>query len=174
MTTFLQKQTRVKRSIALAAIVSGLCAWIATRIGPVPHVESLADRLAFGIRCDVFCAAVLGMAIGLVTYRRLTNETAIDGQTSPGGATEIDLRVLQNTLEQFVLAAAAHMAFVVVAPIRYLATLPFMVGYWVVARMLFFFGYHQGENARALGFAATFIPTVGYLVFDVACLVVRD
>lgn len=72
------------------------------------------------------------------------------------------------------LAVSAHMAFVVVAPGRCLSVLPTMVGFWVVARVVFFVGYHRGENARAFGFAATFLPTVAFLVFDGACLLLHS
>ncbi|MFI5297072.1 MAG: MAPEG family protein [Polyangiales bacterium] len=169
--SFSQKQRHVKRSIGLATVASALVAALALRWGPATRAVSLAERLAFGLCCDVWCAAVLALAIGAVTFRRLTSPDAIDGQTSPGGATEIDLRVLQNTLEQLVLAASAHLAFVVVAPRRFLQVLPVMVGFWVAARLLFFVGYHRGDNARAFGFAATFIPSVGFLVFDLWCIV---
>jgi hypothetical protein len=43
--------------------------------------------------------------------------------------------------------------------------IPILVAWWMIARALFWIGYHRDPLHRAIGFAATFHPTVAVLVW---------
>ncbi|WP_322865648.1 MAPEG family protein [Aquicoccus sp. G2-2] len=96
--------------------------------------------------------------IGRLAQRRFFEDAIIDGDPfRPGSPAEIDQRVLQNTVEQLVLAMALW-PFVGL-------TLGALVVIWMgvgfaIARIIFWLGYHLSPPLRAFGFAASFYPTV--------------
>ncbi len=103
---------------------------------------------------------VLAALIGRLAQRRFFDDTLIDGQPWPeGSAAEIDARVLQNTLEQTVLALCVWPALGwLLGPQGAGVTVALGVSF-VLARVLFWAGYRRSPTLRALGFAATFYPT---------------
>ncbi|MEM7073848.1 MAG: MAPEG family protein [Pseudomonadota bacterium] len=101
---------------------------------------------------------VLVAMVGRIAQRRFFDATLIDGQAPrPGTAADIDARVLQNTLEQTVLALCIWplVGFTLGAGVVLVLGLGF-----AVARLAFWVGYHRAPPLRAFGFAATFYPTV--------------
>ncbi len=107
----------------------------------------------------VFAPGVVLMAmIGRLAQRRFFDEAIIDGQPPvPGSGADIDQRVLQNTVEQIMLALCIWplCGFFLGAGVPLVLGLSF-----AVARLLFWLGYHVSPPLRAFGFAATFYPTV--------------
>ncbi|WP_159080040.1 MAPEG family protein [Methyloceanibacter sp. wino2] len=72
--------------------------------------------------------------------------------------------LLQNTLEQSVLAIAIYGAWFALAPPE-ARLLPLLcVALFGLGRLLFYLGYGRGAVARSLGFALTFYPTVGLFI----------
>ncbi|UXX84080.1 MAPEG family protein [Roseovarius pelagicus] len=101
------------------------------------------------------------LVIGRLAQRRYFDDTIIDGQPfAPASGAAIDQRVLTNTTEQLVLALAIWPAAAVLLAGQgpgVIATLG--IGF-VIARLLFWVGYHVSPPLRAFGFAATFYPTI--------------
>ena len=90
---------------------------------------------------------------------------------APESRDEIDARVLQNTVEQLVLALCLW------PPTAYLlagdgpgVAVALGIGF-CLARLAFWVGYHRAPSLRAFGFAATFYPTVMALAWAVLSLV---
>lgn len=151
-----------KRAKILAGMVGGLIwgvvlIWIGTVHVNIPifsYTWSLA--LAF-LPPGLFLAAV----IGRLAQRRFFDEAIIDGEAfDPGSAADTDARVLQNTIEQLVLALAlwpitGH-ALAVDGP-----GVVVCLGFgFAIARVAFWIGYHLSPPLRAFGFAASFYPTL--------------
>lgn len=168
MTTFKIKAKRVATGVVVGAILALLILFIPLYfdLGVTVKATDLASRIAFGFRNCFVLGACLAIVILIIARQRQTNPQAIDGQTTLKGSIEINRRILQNTLEQVVVAFIAYMTFVVVAPSTHLGILPIFAGWWVICRLLFFVGYHAGDNARAIGFASTFEATVILLIYD--------
>lgn len=104
-----------------------------------------------------FCAGLpLALMIGRLAQRRFFDDTLIDGQALHGPAA-VDGRVLQNTVEQIVLALCIWPLAGLVLGTGTLLTLG--VGF-AVARLAFWLGYHLAPPLRAFGFAASFYPTL--------------
>lgn len=101
---------------------------------------------------------ILSLLIGRLASRRFFDPDLIDGQPhAVGSAAEIDQRVLTNTVEQTVLAACIWaFALTCFGPEVIVA---FGIGF-LIARLVFWIGYHISPPLRAFGFAATFYPTV--------------
>jgi hypothetical protein len=73
--------------------------------------------------------------------------------------------LIQNTLEQVVLAIPAYGAWLWLAPEGRRGLVIFCAGLFGLGRLLFFLFYKYGAPARALGFTLTFYPTVGLYLF---------
>jgi len=72
--------------------------------------------------------------------------------------------VLQNTLEQSVLAVAAYVIWSAVMPLRWLRAIPPAAVLFCLGRVLFTTGYDRGASGRAMGFGLTAYPTFGMLI----------
>jgi len=72
--------------------------------------------------------------------------------------------LLQNTLEQTVLAFPVYLAASLVFPARFLPMVAAAAALLVVGRIRFFRGYARGAPSRAAGFGLTFYPSVALLV----------
>jgi hypothetical protein len=71
--------------------------------------------------------------------------------------------LVQNTLEQAVLAIVAHGAWLMLAPPDRRGLAIVFAGCFVIGRAIFFVGY-SSLPARALGFTLTFYPSAGLLL----------
>ena len=126
-------------------------------------------RLEYALKCEVFAALCLLAGIGAIGNRRFFTPDAIGG--GPSASIEIDLRYVQNTLEQLVLAIVAHLALVLVVPEDSIRVVAILVMLFVIGRATFWIGYHISGPARAFGFATTFYPTVATYVYVISRLV---
>ncbi len=125
-------------------------------------IESTADRLAFALTCDVF--VFLWLLAGVVRVARMRFFSPQDmegaGLTVESAPIKAERAVLQNTLEQVVLAIGAHLALATLLPAEDLGLIPTLVAVFAVGRLAFWLGYGHGASQRAFGFGTTFYPTV--------------
>ena len=147
-----------KRLFILSGMVLGL-AWA---------VAIVAVPLGMGLP---FLPAPLGLALGFIApglvlaamiavlaARRFMDSDLVDGADPlPATAAQRDQAVLTNTVEQLVLAAVL---WPFVAQTLGGAVVVAMGLGFAAARLLFWLGYHIWPPLRALGFAATFYPSV--------------
>jgi amino acid permease len=84
------------------------------------------------------------------------------GKESPAMA--IDGRVLDNTLQQFVLFLVGMLALSVGLPLHRLSIVGAVAITFVVMRLAFWVGYRVKPVYRAFGFASTFYMNLGMLV----------
>ena len=110
----------------------------------------------------VIVAALLGLMLCAmvvrVGMRRFLSTEYADGQPFPTGSPgSVDARVLSNSSEQVMIAAVIWPALglVVGAPVVLALALGFLV-----ARGLFWIGYHYNPWLRATAFAMTLYPSV--------------
>lgn len=146
----------------VAATVASL--WFAMNV----DVGVAATRYALSLAISVPLTTLI-LAIGNVARLRFFSREDIDAAvgTSPTLPVRRASAVLQNTLEQAVLAIGTYALLALARPgsagsLIALATL------FAVGRSLFWWGYARGAASRALGFALTFYPSVG--AFGVAAL----
>lgn len=160
-------------ALALAGLLAPLYA--SAVLPAVP--EAPGERLARWLAIDGFVVIWLVVGVAAIARYRFFNEQNIQG--AGFGRDDDTVRrmqaVLQNTLEQVVLATFAHGAWLFAAPAGWRSVAYVYVVYFCVGRGLFFANYQKGAGARALGFALTFYPSVamllGALVFAVAGMV---
>lgn len=101
-------------------------------------------------------------SIGRLAGFRFFSPADIDGSGLTKGSEKAILlqSLLQNTLEQFVIATAAYTIWCFTMPTSWLSAVPCCSFAFLIGRISFFKGYHKGAPARAFGFALTFYPTV--------------
>jgi hypothetical protein len=169
---------REQRGVALgigAAILLASAAVLAVlllRPLVVPPLPGFAERLAYALRLQAGVAIWLGLAIANVARLRFFSAVDIGGSagTESSPAVRRAGAVLQNTLEQTVLAMAAHLALAAQPGPFWMPLLPVLVLLFGLGRLCFWTGYARGAAARAFGFALTFYPSMAALVLGVVLL----
>ena len=103
---------------------------------------------------------------------RFFSPDEIDGSGLTKGSSDslVLQSLLQNTLEQFVLALAVYAAWCFLMPVSTLSAVPLCSLLFAIRRILFFKGYKSGAASRAAGFALTFYSSA--LLF--LCLIVHE
>lgn len=160
-----------QRTVAIGA-ASGVAAMLLALLflpGIMPQLPQDAgsgDRLAFAAKWIALAAAPLLLAIVAIGNERALSD-AIDptaGKESRGMI--INGRVVDNTMQQYVLFIAA--AFAVAAASRgdQMGLVAAAAVIFVIARLAFWIGYRIDPLYRAFGFAATAYQN--FLLFGIA------
>lgn len=162
--SFRREQRRVIAGIAAVGLVVALLLAASHALRPiaVPPLPGFAERIAYALRLEVFVVFWLALAIANVARLRFFSAQDIAGS----GLTEASPKlrqaraILQNTLEQAVLAMAAHLALAAQPGQAWMPLLPVMVLLFGLGRLLFWIGYRHGAAGRAIGFGLTFYPSM--------------
>lgn len=168
------KQRGVIAGMAGAAAVAVVAMAAAIVISPTAlrSAPDILGRLSFLAAWDLLVVVWLLAAIGNLARHRFFTPADIDGGGLTAGTdtARINQSILQNTLEQVVLAVVIHAAAVVLLPIAWTPAIPVAAVLFAVGRLLFWRGYRGGAPARAAGFALTFYPTVLLFLIVVSSL----
>ncbi|MDQ2092883.1 MAPEG family protein [Rhodalgimonas zhirmunskyi] len=121
----------------------------------------------------LLAAIVPLLVIARQAARRFFDDTLIDGQPYlPGSPGDIDARVLQNSIEQLVLAMAVWPAAGTLLVTSGPGVVLMLGGGFLISRLAFWGGYHLSPPLRAFGFAASFYPTIIVLVWALAIWII--
>lgn len=160
-------QNGVARSIGI-----GLGLTIAMVI--IGYSRSAAATLESRFATLGIAALVLGLwlaaAIGSVAQRRFVSEGAIGGRDGADTGVDTANAILRNTAEQVLLAGFAYTALTLLNDHARVPVALF-VACFSAGRLLFWTGYRNGAEARALGFALTFYPSIAALLMAVFALI---
>jgi len=172
-----RKQAGVLRNMLLAlatslVVLAGAVWWQPAALTPL---AAPAQRLLFTLQWDAAILVCLILSIGALARHRFFTPADIDGSglTSGTDRARVLQSVLQNTLEQAVIAVLAHLLWTAVMPRAWLAAIPAAAVLFLVGRALFALGYRHGAAARAFGFALTFYPTALLTLVALATLLWR-
>jgi hypothetical protein len=146
--------------IVFAGAASGIAAmalamWRLPLILPSPDVPDIAARLAYALRWDVVAALPLFAAIVTVGNGRFFGPAIDPTQGAEDEKMRIDVRVVDNSLQQFALFLVATLALAAELPPPRLNAIAAASITFVAARLAFWIGYRIGPLYRAPGFAAT-------------------
>ena len=166
------KQRGVRQGIMIGAVltIAGLAAGMAYLPTSLTVDSSMGERLAYALKADILVIFWLLHSIG-----RLAGHHAGDGSGLTAGTDKAKVlqSVLQNTLEQSVLAITLHLIWAVVMPVTWMPGIPAAAILFFIGRMFFVRGYTGGAPARALGFSLTFYPSMLMLLIIIAMLVLN-
>lgn len=163
-----EKQKGVVRGVIPAAAVAVVGMGAVPLLLPVSVLPSdeAGARLAWAMAWALLPMLTLMIAIMRVANYRFASPEDIDGSGLTSGTARIQIlrAVLQNTLEQAVLAVLAYCIWSVTMPLRWLGVIPAAAVLFVSGRIFFARGYERGAAGRATGFGLTAYPTFGMLV----------
>jgi uncharacterized membrane protein YecN with MAPEG domain len=127
---------------------------------------TVSGRIAIAIQSLLLPAGFLVISVGrLARHRFFTAQDIDSGSSSADSERAGELQsILQNTLEQFCIAAAVYLGWAVVMPAHTASVIPLAAVAFALGRLLFFAGFRNGASARALGFTLTFYPAVVMLL----------
>ena len=161
---------RINQKTVLLSAFAGfmVSALLLGSAGLFPMAEITPDgRAVLLAKALLVLGLCLAFCIGRMATHRFLSPEDIDGDPhrsdSPKGV-ELQ-RILQNTLEQAVLAAFAYTIWAAIAPLGILLFAPAL---FVLGRFLFIALHSRGAGGRAIGFALTFYPTVILILVELA------
>ena len=140
-------------ALALATAYYGLTPhWVGIEGAP-----PLAERLAFALKWNVLMLLWLAGCVRAVSSGRFRSEADIKGSAyaPPSPAIAVHASVLQNSLEQTVLAFGANLTLAALLRGSELVVIPTLVALFLVGRITFAWFYPKGAVARAFGMALT-------------------
>jgi hypothetical protein len=142
--------------IALSALTA-ITMWLVIRYfaPPVMHADSLSERVAFAFKC--WCLAVLfsfATGIDAVAHERLQSPAFDPLAGYETKRMRINLRYLQNTLEQLIIFTAGLFGLAVYSDgAESMRAVEATAAVWVLFRFAFWIGYHRSATMRSLGAA---------------------
>ena len=161
---FRHEQRLVAQSMAAAALVSAavLVTLFVLRPLAMPDLTASSARLLYTVKIDALLVAWLGAAVANVARLRFFSVEDIGGSASSDASPPVRRAraVLQNTLEQVLLAFGSQLALAAQLSGRWMILFPGLAGLFCLGRLLFWLGYEGGAATRAFGFALTFYPSV--------------
>jgi hypothetical protein len=170
MLTASQKGVRRGAMAGIAITAGSLALAIAAAPGRLlPHD---GPSPAFALAWDTPILVCLVINIAMIANHRFFTPEDIDGGGLSVGTARVRLlqSMLQNTLEQTVLATGVHLIWASVMPTGWQAAIPVAALLFAIGRVLFWRGYARGAPSRALGFGLTFYPSVAMLALIVGRL----
>ena len=171
-----KEQKGVRGGIFLAMAIALLVLVSSAMINPFKYAANLAllHRLAVAMKAFGAPALCLALSIASLARERFFTPADIDGSTVTNAGTKksrILQSILQNTLEQSVLAVMVYLFWATVMPARFLSVIPAAAILFFIGRIGFFLGYAKGAPARSTGFALTFYPTMLLLFASLVTIV---
>lgn len=171
-----QRGVVIGSAIAIAVTAAALiCAyhWLAPHWVGLDGSMPLAERLAFALKWHLPMLLWLAGCVRAVSSGRFRSAADIAGSAyaPPSAAIAVQAAVLQNSLEQTVLAFGANLILATLLQGRELVLLPTLVGLFLIGRVSFAWAYPKGAAARAFGMALTgaaLIASLGLSLFYIA------
>lgn len=170
------KQRAVVRSATLAAIIVALALGLSLAIPPKAlPADDPGARIAWALQWAVLPLLALMVAVMRVANHRFSTPEDIDGSGLTVGTQKVHVlrAVLQNTLEQAVLAVGAYVIGASALPHGWLRIIPAAAVLFAIGRVLFALRYERGAAGRGLGFGLTAYPSFAMLVTAAIVLAMR-
>lgn len=139
-----------------------------------PFPQDFEGALKLTLQADLFVALWVLIAVRWVARIRFRSAEDMPGAASarPSPLLAIPAAFLQNSLEQAIIAVAAHVALATLLTGAALALIPTAVLLFSVGRIAFLAGNAKGAGARAFGMVVTSAPTFAAFILAIS-LVIR-
>ena len=161
--------TKDQRTVAVGAasgVVSMIAlVWLLSIIIEVPAVgDTSGDRLGLAAHWLLLPALVLVAMLVVVGNSRFLSEAIDPTLHKEDQRMVVDGRVADNTVQQFLMFVVGLLALAVSLPARSLSVIPAVTITFVIARLVFWFGYRIHPLYRAPGFSSTAYLNLGILL----------
>ena len=161
-------QRYVRKMAALgsfSAIATIGAAWMISPAIFIHSINGLPLRLSAYLLAILIGVVPMVAMIARIAMGRFFGPAILGGNCDP--VVEIDVRVLNNTHEQFILFGVSALLLIAVLPEGRLAMAPMLAVAFNFFRFVFWLGYHRKPTMRAFGFAATFYSNILLMVLCV-------
>jgi hypothetical protein len=169
-------QRGVATGMGAAVIFSAIILILAWVFKPwsVPDFSGPAGRIGYVLQAAIVPCLWLLVSVGNVARERFFSPADINGSglSEASARIRVGAAVLQNTLEQSVLAVGALLSLAATASDAVLVLVWPLVILFSIGRLTFWAGYAHGAPARAFGFGTTFYPTIFAYLLAVVLLIV--
>lgn len=160
------------KGIIIGALIALCIVGLGAYLNPFGNASSLSavEKLNIAILLCSVPATFLAVAIGRLAKHRFFSSDDIGGAglSNDSGRTVLLQSLLQNTVEQTLLASLVYFLWSVVMPAAMLSVVPIAAIAFGVGRLLFFIGYRHGAATRAIGFSLSFYPSIMMLIVVMA------
>ncbi|AIT10104.1 50S ribosomal protein L11 [Candidatus Francisella endociliophora] len=138
------------------------------------HLSNVDNKLSIAFKALLAPGICLMVAIARLAKHRFFSAEDINGSGLTQGTQKAKVlqALIQNTLEQLVIAFVAYSSWSIIMPSLTMSTIFFAGIVFVIGRILFFTNYNKGAGARALGFTLTFYPSVIMIIVALIYLIV--
>jgi hypothetical protein len=147
----------------VSMVVSLLAIYLAWPL--LPELADETSRLIYTLHANAFAALPLLAGIIVVGNNRFLSEAIDPTMQKEDRATQINGRVVENTLQQFVLFVIGTMALSPSLTAEQMRIVPATVIVFIGSRIAFWVGFRISPLYRAFGMAATGYLNVGILAF---------
>lgn len=170
----MKKEQKIVAIGALSGVVGmAIAVWVLYMFMPtLPGMESVIDRIAFALQMNVFAVLPLFVMIVTVGNERFLSDAIDPLRHAENKAMEVDGRVVENTLQQNVLFFIGTVALATLIPPQATKIFAVLATVFVIARLLFWYGYRKNPLYRAPGMASTGYMNLGILAVCVYLLLV--
>ena len=155
-------QRSIIKQSAIAILLGGLVLaagylWLSPALVGASNPMEISDRLAFALRWDFLVFLWLLACLRSVAQGRFWSPADRSGSAhaAPSKSIAVRVAVLQNSLEQTVLAVGGHLILATVLRGPELILIPLLVLLYLCGRLAFAIGYSRSPIARAFGMALT-------------------
>ena len=152
-------QSGLATLLSVAVLGAGYL-WLPSELVGVAGAMDVTDHIAFALKWDLPIFLWLAGCVGGTSQGRFWSPADRKGSAfgPPGPKIAVRAAVLQNSLEQTVLAVGAHVILATVLSGAELVLIPLLVILYLVGRATFAIGYAKSPIARAFGMALTGAP----------------
>ena len=152
--------TKEQKTVAIGAasgvVVMALSVWLLTKALPAPKMAgTMAERLAYALWANVVAVVPFFIMLAHVGNSRFLSDAIDPTRHAESQTVEIDGRVADNTLQQNFVFAVATLALATLVPRSSLQVVWACAIVFVVARVVFWFGYRRHPLYRAPGMSGT-------------------
>jgi hypothetical protein len=169
------EQKIVAMGAASGVILMVLAVWVLTQILPPPQiVDSIGARLAYALGANVFALIPLFVLFITVGNERFLSDAIDPTRHAENKTMEINGRVADNTLQQNFVFVVASLALATVVPVQNLQIVWACAIWFVIARLLFWAGYHKNPLYRAPGMSGTAYMNLGLIIYVLYLIVVSS
>lgn len=159
------RQSALALVSALAVLGAGWV-WLPPDLFGLGEAMPAGERIAFALKADLPLFVWLSLCVRAVSSGRFRSPADRLGSAfgPPSPAIAVPAAVLQNSLEQTVLAFGGTLALAAVLRGPELVLLPLLVLLFLLGRVSFALGYRKGAPGRAFGMALTAAPVMASYV----------
>jgi MAPEG family len=171
-----KSQNGVVFGIVAGAIIALTCTFIAVFWTGIPVAPSEpTEIIGLWLMLSVIVVFWLFVCIARMAQHRFFSVEDIDAGARPNTSDRARIlqSILQNTLEQSLLAIVTYGAWLFLGPAAWRMLPLLCAGFFSLGRIFFIVGYSSGAPYRATGFALTFYPSVILLITLLAAQAVR-